>query len=100
MNDREQKEFEQAALEHLDALYGYAMSLARNPTDAEDLVQETYLRGTQAASRAVDGPAPPNWRWWPSRRISAMSAVNCRWKFRVTRRRRFPIGLLIKCRST
>jgi RNA polymerase sigma-70 factor (ECF subfamily) len=52
MNDREQQEFEQAALEHLEALYGYAMSLVRNPTDAEDLVQETYLRGTRAARQA------------------------------------------------
>jgi RNA polymerase sigma-70 factor (ECF subfamily) len=49
VDDRNQKEFEQAALEHLEALYGYAMSLARNPADAEDLVQETYLRCARAA---------------------------------------------------
>lgn len=53
MDDREWKEFEQAALEHLKALYGYAMSLAQNPTEAEDLVQETYLRGTRAAQQAT-----------------------------------------------
>ena len=28
----------------IDGLYGYAMTITRNPTDAEDLVQETYLR--------------------------------------------------------
>lgn len=43
--------FCQAALEHIDALYGYAMSLTRDPTEAEDLVQETYLRATGAGQR-------------------------------------------------
>jgi Sigma-70 region 2 len=31
-------------LDFVDGLYGYAMTITRNPTDAEDLVQETYLR--------------------------------------------------------
>jgi RNA polymerase sigma-70 factor (ECF subfamily) len=43
--------FEQAALEHIDALYGYAMALTRDTTEAEDLVQETYVRATAAANR-------------------------------------------------
>jgi RNA polymerase sigma-70 factor (ECF subfamily) len=37
-------DFEAAALVHLDALYGAAYRLARNPRDAEDLVQDTLLR--------------------------------------------------------
>ena len=41
-------EFSQEALRHLDALYGYAMALTRNPAEAEDLVQETYLRAARA----------------------------------------------------
>jgi RNA polymerase sigma-70 factor, ECF subfamily len=37
-------EFERQALPHLDALYGTAMRLTRNPRDAEDLVQDALLR--------------------------------------------------------
>jgi RNA polymerase sigma-70 factor (ECF subfamily) len=43
--------FSQAALGHIDALYGYAMTLTRDATEAEDLVQETYLRATGAANQ-------------------------------------------------
>jgi RNA polymerase sigma-70 factor, ECF subfamily len=38
------KRFEDEALPHLDALYTMAMRLARNPDDANDLLQETVLR--------------------------------------------------------
>jgi RNA polymerase sigma-70 factor (ECF subfamily) len=37
-------EFERQALAHLDALYGAAYRLTRNPRDAEDLVQDSLLR--------------------------------------------------------
>jgi RNA polymerase sigma-70 factor (ECF subfamily) len=40
-----------ALLEHIDGLYSYAMALSRNRTDAEDLVQETYVRAIPAAKR-------------------------------------------------
>ena len=52
----ERVEFGQAAMEHIDALYGYALALTRNMTAAEDLVQDTYLRATSAAHRPeIDG---------------------------------------------
>ncbi len=41
-------EFSRTALEHLDALYGFAMVLTRDRAAAEDLVQETYLRAVRA----------------------------------------------------
>jgi RNA polymerase sigma-70 factor (ECF subfamily) len=37
-------EFETVALPHIDALYGAAYRLTRNPRDAEDLVQDAMLR--------------------------------------------------------
>ena len=42
--------FAATALEHIDALYGYAMTLTRDKAEAEDLVQETYLRAVKAAN--------------------------------------------------
>ena len=38
------EEFEEVALPHLEALFNLALSLTRNPKDAEDLVQDAYLR--------------------------------------------------------
>lgn len=38
------REFEQEALRHREHLHRRALRLCRNPVDAEDLVQETYLR--------------------------------------------------------
>jgi RNA polymerase sigma-70 factor (ECF subfamily) len=39
-----QLRFERDALPFLDQLYSAAMRMARNPTDAEDLVQETFAK--------------------------------------------------------
>jgi RNA polymerase sigma-70 factor, ECF subfamily len=38
-------------IEYIDGLYSYALALTRNPSDAEDLVQETYVRAIPAAKR-------------------------------------------------
>src|SRR4030095_6767919 len=53
--------FSQAALEHLDALYGFAMTLTRNQTEAEDLVQETYLRAVRAFGRLMPDSNLKSW---------------------------------------
>jgi RNA polymerase sigma-70 factor (ECF subfamily) len=38
-------------IEYLDGLYSYALVLTRNHAEAEDLVQETYVRAMQAMGR-------------------------------------------------
>lgn len=43
-------EFEQLALEHLDAVYRLALRLTRNPQRAEDLAQDTYARAMRPAT--------------------------------------------------
>ena len=47
--------FSQATLAHVDALFGYAMTLTRDTTEAEDLVQETFLKATSAVNQPLAG---------------------------------------------
>ena len=53
--------FEREALASIDALYRTALRLTRRPADAEDLVQDTYLRAFRAADRFEPGT---NLRAW------------------------------------
>jgi RNA polymerase sigma-70 factor (ECF subfamily) len=43
-NDSTRFEFENLALKHIDPLYSAALRLTKNDRDAEDLVQDTFLR--------------------------------------------------------
>ena len=53
--------FEAEALASLDSLYRAALRLTRVPADAEDLVQETYLKAFRASNRFQPGT---NLRAW------------------------------------
>lgn len=53
--------FERDAMQYLDQLYGAAMRMTRNPTDAEDLVQETYLKAFAAFDSFRDGTNLKAW---------------------------------------
>ena len=53
-------QFERAVLPHLNAAYNLARWLTRNGPDAEDLVQDAYLR----ALKAFDGFRGDNGRAW------------------------------------
>jgi RNA polymerase sigma-70 factor (ECF subfamily) len=46
---------------YVDGLYGYAMVLTRNRAEAEDLVQETYVRALGAAGRLRDDSNVKGW---------------------------------------
>ena len=54
-------DFETEALSHLDALYGGALRMTRNPHDAEDLVQDTFVKAFRARDRFTPGT---NMRAW------------------------------------
>jgi RNA polymerase sigma-70 factor, ECF subfamily len=43
-NDLTRDEFQELALKHIDPLYSAALRLTKNERDAEDLVQDTFLR--------------------------------------------------------
>lgn len=58
-------DFQIEAMPHLDSLYRYALRLTRNDKDAEDLLQETFLRA---------------YRFWSS----YQKGTNCKaWLFRI-----------------
>ena len=48
-------DLQREALLHLDALYSFALRLTKRPPDADDLVQETYLRAFRFAHRFEPG---------------------------------------------
>jgi len=53
--------FADTAMEHMPALYSAAMRMTRNPADAEDLVQETYLKAFRSFNTFEEGT---NLRAW------------------------------------
>ena len=73
MHDRQQaKRFEQIAMPHLAAGYNLARWLTRNDDDAEDVVQESFLRAYRQLSRFE---ARANFGTWLYR-ITANCAVD------------------------
>jgi RNA polymerase sigma-70 factor (ECF subfamily) len=55
------RRFEVEALPHLDALYNTALRMTQNPADAEDLVQETYLKAHRFWDRYKPGTNCKAW---------------------------------------
>lgn len=59
--DAEGSPFEREALACLDSLYGTALRLTANPADAEDLVQDTYLKAFRASDQFQPGTNLKAW---------------------------------------
>jgi RNA polymerase sigma-70 factor (ECF subfamily) len=57
----QQRRFERDALPFVDQLYAAAMRMTRNPADAEDLVQETFLKAFAAFHQFEEGTNLKAW---------------------------------------
>lgn len=64
--------FTKDALQYLDQLYGAAMKMTRNPQDAQDLVQETFLKAFAAFESFTEGTNLKAWLY----RIMTNSYIN------------------------
>ena len=53
--------FTAEALSYVDSLYGTALRLTRRPADAEDLVQDTYLKAFRASTQFERGTNLKAW---------------------------------------
>jgi RNA polymerase sigma-70 factor, ECF subfamily len=53
--------FEAEMLPHLDAVYRFALRLTGSPSEAEDLVQETFLRAFRARHQYTPGTSARSW---------------------------------------
>ena len=58
---RSQDDFHREALPHLDALYGAAVYMTKDARDAEDLVQETFLKAYRFFDRYKPGTNCKAW---------------------------------------
>jgi RNA polymerase sigma-70 factor (ECF subfamily) len=57
----DQAKFAELAMEHMASLYTAALRMTRNPADAEDLVQETYLKAYRYYDKFEEGT---NFKAW------------------------------------
>lgn len=61
MNPPKPETFEQEALPHLDAVYRFALRLTGSPAEAEDLVQDTFLRAYRSWDQYTLGTKAKSW---------------------------------------
>jgi len=59
--DERAERFERDAMPFLDQLYGAALRMTRNPADAEDLVQESYMKAFAAFHQFKQGTNLKAW---------------------------------------
>jgi RNA polymerase sigma-70 factor (ECF subfamily) len=72
--------FAELAMEHMPSLYSAALRMTRNPADAEDLVQETFLKAYRSFDRFEEGTNLRAWLY----RILTNTFIN---SYRASKRR-------------
>jgi RNA polymerase sigma-70 factor (ECF subfamily) len=76
----DQAQFAEQAMPYMGSLYSAALRMTRNPADAEDLVQETYLKAYRAFGTFKEGTNLKAWLY----RILTNTYIN---SYRARRRR-------------
>ena len=76
----DQADFEKDAMQYAPQLYSAALRMTRNPADAEDVVQETFLKAYRAFDSYTDGTNLKAWLY----RILTNTYIN---KYRKAQRR-------------
>ncbi len=66
------RDFEQEALPHMDALYNFALRMTNDPDEADDLLQETYLKAYRFFDKFEKGTNCKAWLF----RIMKNSFIN------------------------
>jgi len=82
----DQANFEKDALQYSSQLYSAALRMTRNPADAEDLVQETFLKAYRAYHTFTEGTNLKAWLY----RILTNTYIN---KYRKQKRRPSEVDL-------
>src|SRR5512132_4279978 len=77
---RPDRAFERIYKRHVGDVYRYALAVLRNPTDAEDVTQTTFLNAYRAYSGGERPRQPQNW-------LIAIAHNVCRQRFRQSQRR-------------
>src|SRR5947208_15261621 len=78
--------FERLYRRHVRDVYHYALAVLRNPADAEDVTQTTFLNALRAYERGERPQAPQNW-------LIAIAPNVCRQRFRQSMRRPREVAL-------
>src|SRR4051795_2723077 len=77
---RPDRTLERLYKKHAGDVYRYALVVLRNPADAEDVTQTTFMNAYRAIERGERPRAPQNW-------LSAIAHNVCRQRFRQSQRR-------------
>src|SRR5262245_60676078 len=77
---RQDRQFERIYTKHVGDVYRYALAVLRNPDDAEDVTQTTFMNAYRAFQRGDRPEVPKNW-------LIAIAHNVCRQRFRQASRR-------------